>query len=155
MGKSLSKWHLPHGAIVRIQCVCVYTCSASHARQCTAALRSPAHWELRHSSPCSCHLPSAPGSTQTTPVWVLSVSPPCLHAQGALLFFCHFDAISDLGLGHISASLFQSPSALTPVRITTEIISEKARPNFVCTCLCMFGSADCVYMVMHSHAWVL
>lgn len=46
--------------------------------------------------------------------------------------------ISDLVLSDISAVCFpaQMPSTLMPLGIMPEIVSEKARPSFVCLCLC-------------------
>lgn len=72
-------------------------------------------------------MPSAPGSTQATLVWAPSVSPACLCSQSALLYFCYFDAISGLVLRDVSA--------LTPMAIVPEVVSEKARPTFVCMAL--------------------
>lgn len=130
MGKSLSKWYLPH-RVVSIQCVHRYMHSLSHKSTYSSSSREAWHTGSSSGSlDALTYMPSALGSTKITLVWVLPASPPCLCSQSAHLFFCHFDTISDLVLSDISAlcSKFPLPSCQRSYR-------REQRPSCVCVCL--------------------
>lgn len=151
MGKSLSKWYLPH-RVVRIQCVHRYMHSLSHKSTYSSSSREAWHTGSSSGSlDALTYMPSALGSTKITLVWVPPASPPCLCSQSAHLFFCHFDTISDLVLSDISAlcSLLQIPSALMP-----EIISERAKTELcLCVSLCWGMRIVLLYIIVYRHFW--
>lgn len=131
LGKSLSKWYLPHSVVVRIQCVHRYMHSLSHKSTYCSSSREAWHTGSSSGSlDALTYMPSALGSTKTTVVWAPPASPPCLCSQSAHLFFCHFDTISDLVLSDISAlcSKFPLPSC-------QRSYLRKQRPSCVCVCL--------------------
>lgn len=69
--------------IVRIQCICRYMHSLSHAnilQPPSPPPRSLAHWESRGRLVALVHTPSAPGNTKVTLFWFLLLTecPRCL-----------------------------------------------------------------------------
>lgn len=104
LGQSLSKWCLPCRVIVRIQCICRYMHSLSHVN-ILRPLPPKKPGTLGAQEVVWLPLPTAPSPGQHQDDSILVA-----FAHSAL-FFCHFDAISDLVL----TSLLSAPDSLGPV----------------------------------------
>lgn len=138
LGKSLSKWHLPHRVIVRRVYVCTYVHAyfLSHTRVHThqhpvALQRSLPSGQLSHKSCCLCRV-------VPRQLWSghLCLTPMPAHRVPSSLSLTFTPSPIWSSLGPLCrASLLQIPFAVMPVGLVLGIISEKARPDFVCLCL--------------------
>jgi len=130
-----------HRVIVRIclyVCTCIHTHTHTHTHTRPLTLQPLGEaWPLGSSTISLVAYALGPRQHPDSSSLGTSVSRPCLCSQCPLslpLFTPSLIWSCLTPLPH--AALLQIPSALMPTRVVPEIISEKAKPDFVCLCLC-------------------